>query len=232
MPFPIIPVSPFPYIGRLPGVPQLARALNFLIPPLLQLFPPAKPQALWHAVKAAPQWGIYDEDLNKVVDPDSIWNFDYRSEARISSYPVQNGEFNSYNKVDVPFETSVHMVKGSTLEERATFLNDCQNIKESLDLFTIATPERSYLGCNVTRFMVTRRETRGAFFVEVELFFEQIQEISAQYSASETQASSTANAQKPASQPPVNQGYTQPTNVGTQAQQNALQQVATGGTTP
>lgn len=232
MPLPIIPVSPFPYIGRLPGVPQLARSLNFIVPPLLKIFPPAKPQALFHAVQGAPKWGVFNADLEQVIFPDSVRNFDYRSESRISNYPVQQGEFNSYNKVDVPFEASIHMVKGGTLEDRTTFLDDCQNVEESLDLFTIVSPERAYTNCNVTRLAMSRRETRGAFFVEVEMYFEQIQEISAQYSASETQASSTANAQQPPSRPLVNQGYVQPQNVGTQAQQSALQQVAVGGTTP
>lgn len=232
MPFPIIPVSPFPYIGRLPGVPQLARALNFLIPPLLKIFPPAKPQALFHAVRAAPVWGVFDADLNQVLFPDSVWDLGYRSDARISNYPVQQGAFSSFNKVTVPYETSITVVKGGTLEERQQFQNDCQDLRESLDLFNIITPERTYTNANVTRLSMARRETRGAFFLEIELFFEEIREVTAQYSASSTEASSTANAQKPASRPPVNQGLTQPQNVGTQQQQMALQQVATGGTAP
>lgn len=207
MALPIIVVSLYPNVPRLPGVPQLVRS---------PLFPPSPaptlgsgPASTLNAAASSQTaiWGICDSDLNPIVTPDSILNFGHRPQARISNFPVQEGGFANYNKVYLPFELSVGMSKGSTLEDRQDFLNDIEAAFQSLALLTVLTPERSYLSVNVHRYEVQRRDKDAAcFLTDVEVFFTQVNEVTAQYS---TTAANTQNAQVPASQPPVNQGGVQ-----------------------
>lgn len=208
MPFDILPVPRFPNVPALLGVPQLLRS------PLFPPFPAPTlgvPQqgAISQGANQAAAWGVFDKDLNQVLTPDSVLDFDHSAEWRVSNFPVQRGGFASYNKVIVPFEVSVRMSKaGSGVGDRAQFLADVDTIAKSLDLYTILTPERSYSNCNVTRYEVTRRGAEGAFFLtEVDLFFIQVIEVTAQYT---TTAVNTQNAQNAVSKPPVNRGIVQP----------------------
>lgn len=217
MPSVFIPANPFPLVPALPGVPQLARPIGALaasLPTIIRsLFAPAMPGVLFHAVKSAPIWGVFDADGNQVIAPDSIMDFGFRAEWRLSSYPVQQGQFSSFNKVTVPYETTVRMVKGSTLTDRTDFENDCESVGASTDLYTIVTPEKSYVGVNAMRLEILRREVQGAFFVEAEMFFQQIAQVVPQYSTPVTAAANTANAKNPAAVPSQNLGLVQPLQV-------------------
>lgn len=209
MPLPIIPVSLYPQVPRLPGVPQLVRSgLNF--PPNNVSLGPQVQSTLGGSIQAGPTWQILDASFNPVIVPDSFLNFDARKEWKLSDYSVQAGSFSSYNKVIVPFETSVRFSKGGNLSARASFLQSIDDISGDTNLYTIVTPEKTYPSVNVTRNEVTRRGAEGAFFLcEVDVYFRQILETAAQYSST---AANTSNAQDPAALPPVNQGTVQPSD--------------------
>ncbi len=198
----------FPNVPNLPGVPQIARSL---------LFPPSAPPtagtnatsgALWHSTQAGPTWGVFDSSNAAVLKPDSVQDFGWRQEYKVSNYPVQNGQFASFNKVRVPFESSIIASKGGTLPERVAFLQQVDKIVASLSLYTIITPEKSYLNCNVTRAELMRRGSANANYFDVELFFIEISQVSAQYSTTTPGTPSTADSSVASAVPPVNQGLT------------------------
>lgn len=215
MPSVFIPTPQFPAVPMLPGVPQLARPLGALgasLPTIIGTIfkAPAMPRALKFAVKADPVWGIFDDLGSQVISPDSIMDFAYRSEFRVSDYPVQAGQFSNFNKVTVPYDIPIRMVKGSTLDARTRFVSACEFVAASLDLYTIITPERTYVGVNPTRFEFTRRETSGAFFIDADMFFREIKQVTPQYSSTTSAAANTANAQNPGAQPVTSLGLVQP----------------------
>lgn len=216
MSFSLIPKNPFPDVPLLPGVPLLARAALTVIVDVNAVIQIAAKFAvqtplivLQQAARAKPVWGVFDSNGNKVINPDNVMAFDYRAEWSVSNFPVQNGQFASYNKVLHPFDTSVVLTKGGTENDRTAFILACEHVAASLNLFTIMTPEKQYLNCNVTRMEMSRKETKGAFFVSVELFFTQIVQVDAQYSSDGAQGTSTANASVPSAVPSVNQGTIQ-----------------------
>lgn len=216
----------FPNVPALPGVPQLVRQLGSPISSFLGGLPIIG-QILAQASQASNIWGVFSQpdttsttaadgtvsvstpDPALVVQPDSIRDFSMRAEWRVSNFPVQQGSFTSYNKVTLPAEYAVQMVKGGTVDDRATFESQIDAIAGSTDLYTIVTPERSYPNSNVTRYEITRRGVSNAFFVVVDLFFIQIIEQDAAYSI-------TSNAQTPGALPNVSLGTITPQAVGQQ----------------
>lgn len=193
-----------------PGVPQVPRSPDVPPPPeAISASNDATQAQLTRAAHAAAAWGVFDTSFQVALKVDSVLDFDVRNEWRISNFPIEKGSFASYNKVAVPFELSVRVAKiGTGVGDRAQFLADVSTLAKDLKLYTILTPERAYDKCNITRYEVTRRGAEGAYsLTEVDLFFVQILEVTAQYST--TQAA-TQNAQLPVSQPPVSRGIVQP----------------------
>lgn len=210
MPLPNLIVSLFPSVPQLPGVPQLARSLLFPPPVGPGIEMNAPPQALWRPTKTNPVWGVFDQNGNKVIDSDAVLDFDNRNEWRISNYPVQQGQFSSFNRVKVPFENSIRMRKTGSLDDRIAFLAQVNAVAATTALYIIITPEATYLNCSLTRFEVPRRQEAGAFILNVDLFFEEIVSINAQYSATQTLATPTQNALTLAAIPASNAGNVQP----------------------
>jgi hypothetical protein len=219
---PITVVLPeFPNVALLPGVPQLARSLlvQALTPPVLGFA--ANPDVLWHATQSAPVWGVFDDNNNLVVQPDSVMDFGWRKENRIGNFPIQQGQFGTYNRVGLPFESSITLTKGGDLASRSAFLQqvDALIAQSNINLYTIRTPEKSYVDVSVTRAELSRRGKDNAFYFDVELYFIEINQVAAQYS---TVATPTANAQPPSAAPVINQGLNNPQVPSTAVQQSAL----------
>lgn len=222
-----VPLPPFPNVPNLPGVPQIARSLIFaaLAPPALGFA--AEPGVLWQATQAAPVWGVFDANNNEVINADSVQDFGWRQEYRVSNYQIQRGAFASYNKVALPFESSVVLSKGGSLSERTAFLQQIDTVAASLATYKILTPEKTYLNVNVTRPELSRRGPANACFFDVELFFVQIAEVEQQYSTSTPNTPSTANSSVPSAVPPINSGQNNP-----QTPSTAVQSAARAAITP
>lgn len=142
--------------------------------------------------------------LIPVVMPDNIVEFGYRNEWNVSDYPVQDGSFASYNKVNNPFEVTLRMTKGGSVSDRQDFLEQIDAIAGTLDLYQIVTPEKTYENCNVIRYEVSRRGVKGAYFLEeVDLVVREIRTVDAQYT---TTAVNTANAKDASAVGVTNQG--------------------------
>jgi hypothetical protein len=251
----LIPKPPFPNVPKLPGVPQLPRnplqAPNALVP-LIALG--AAAGALWKSIFANSGWGIYkslnpnssvaarpankDGQLDEVVIaakrkpvvvPDSFLELTYRNEYDVSDFPVQDGAFASYNKVANPFETTVRLSKGGSVNARKKFLESIEAIIGTLDLYDVVTPERSYLNVNLIRFELSRRGAGGAyFFSEVDLSFREIRQVSSVYT---TTAVVTQDAQSASAVSVTNTGSVQPTDV-TNKDVTTAATGAVGGATP
>ena len=200
-----IDIPQFPNVANLPGVPQLARSLliEANAPPVLGFA--AEPDVLWQATQAAPVWGVFDADGNLVVNADSVEAFGWRKENRMPNFPIQSGQFGTYNRVGLPNETSVILTKGGSLAERVAFLQQVDVIafQQNINLYTIRTSEKSYTNVSCQRAELSRRGVGNYAYFDVELYFIEIAPVAAQYS---TTSAPTNNASVPSAIPPVNQG--------------------------
>lgn len=214
---------PFPNVPQLPGVPQLVRSNTFPAGPPPGLGTVAQvARLLWDAINGAPKWGIFKSQnvvdgagqfipgqtkLVPTVVPDNIIEFGFKQDWNVSDFPVQAGGFASYNKVNNPFEISLRLTKGGSESDRTDFLNQIDAIAGTLELYQILTPERTYSNVNVTRYEVSRRGAKGAYWLsEVDIYFREVRTVDAQYSNT---AANTLNAQDPSARPTTNNGTTQ-----------------------
>lgn len=210
MALPVIPKPPYPNVLQLPGVPQLTRTVASFYADLRVTEGVQSAQSqLWAASKAAPTWGIFDASgTRRVITPDNVLNFDNRNDWRISDFPIEQGQFASYNKVILPREYAVRLTKGGSLSDREEFIQQIETIAPDLNEYVLVSPERSYPHINVQRYEITRRGAEGAYYLaEVDLFFREIIQITPQFS---NVSANTVNAQDPTAQPATNQGLLQP----------------------
>jgi hypothetical protein len=204
----------FPNVPNLPGVPQLARAALPSATSITVAIGGAVLSSLFGLLTQQNQWGIYDSSGALVFEPDSILEFEHHPKADISDFPVQGTgtnptSFASYNKVVLPYDARVRMSKGSTLAERQQFLNALDTAYQSIALYTIITPEKTYSNCDILNYDLVR-STDGAravgayFLTEIDVYFRQILSVQAQYSTTTLQ-----NASNPSAQPQAATGNVQ-----------------------
>lgn len=153
-------------------------------------------------------WMILDDTGSPVIIPDTVPRFEYRGEARVSNYPIEKGAFETYNKVQDPFDIRMMMVcaglnyaqniiqsiglnLGQQNMQRSAFLDTLDYMKQTTDLFTIVTPDKTYENVNMVHFDFRRETTNGATMLLVEAWFE---EIRVQASATYTQTASPSAA--------------------------------------
>lgn len=157
-------------------------------------------------------WGIYDANGARIgvdasggvtIEP-GVLSFDYRKECRASDFPVEGGKFANYNKVETPAQPTVEIVFSGTSDQRAYFISAIDDACKSTDVYTVITPEVSYVNYTLESYNYQRSLSRGSHLYIVELQLVEIRTISAAYSNS-----TTKNATSPYSKPQVDGGKVQ-----------------------
>lgn len=162
-----------PNVPRVPGVPPLASYLAQTI--TLMRFDVA--QAVL-ALLGFPQWGVFIDGV-QALPYRSIGSFEYKRDWPIADYPVEQGGFQSYDKVEMPFDVRVRLTSGPSQAERQALLDAIEPMAGSLDLFDVVTPERTYVDCNVTHYDYVRRADRGAGVIMLDVWFTEIRQTAA-----------------------------------------------------
>ena len=162
-----------------------------------------------------PAWGIY-LDGAIAIEADSIVRVELKASARVTTAPQEKGAFQSYNKVQAPLESRVLMTKGGNESERAAFLDALETAKQSLNLYDIVMPEKSYLNANIIGYSIQRSARQGVTLLTVEVMFEEIRQASAPVftttagGAAVAPVAAITSPKAPASADPVNAGTKQP----------------------
>lgn len=150
-----------------------------------------------------PKWGLYRKGV-QVIKPDSIISIDYRQDAKISDHPLEDGAFETYNKVGTPYDIRIRMCKGGTQAERTEFLKTCEMLVNSFDVYDVVTPEKTYINANVQRYDYARSATNGVGLLTVEMSIIEIRRFA---------KATKLTAAKPAGADPVNKGRVQASKV-------------------
>jgi hypothetical protein len=151
---------------------------------------------------AGPQWGVFNQDGTIALQPDSMISLDFRRDWKIPNYPVEQGSFESYNKVSLPSYTRIRLSKGGTNADRQAFLEQVAAVAASLDLYDVVMPEGTLIqNVNFINYGINRTATNGVGLLSVDLELEEIR-VTATSAYSNTAAPSGAN--------PVSTGSVQP----------------------
>lgn len=156
----------FPVVPNVPGVPPLIRAPGAFLEPVALLFA----DAITGLFGVGPLWGIF-QDGQAVVTPETIVSFGYRQNWTIADFPIEQGGFESYDKVASPFEIRVRMASSGTAEARQRLLDEIAAIAGTLELFDVVTADASYPSVNIARYdyRQTSREGVGMIVIDVVL---------------------------------------------------------------
>lgn len=192
-----------PNIPNLPGVPSL-----------LSFSPTRFVLMLVDAVSflggfSGPQWGIYlNGDL--ALEVESVVNFTIKRDYAIADYPIEDGGFQSYDKVQIPGDIRVRVSSGGSAAERQAMLDDVESIAGTLDLYDIVTPEKVYRSYNVSHYDVSRTATNGVGLIVCDIWFTEIRT---------TQSATFSTTQNPVNAGPQAVGniQAQPANSGAQS---------------
>lgn len=141
----------------------------------------------------------------------SILDFDYKKDAPTSDYQLEDGGFQSYDKVELPFDVKVRLVSGPSEAEREALITAVRAAEKTLDLYTVVTPEQTYESCNVTHSDMKRTAVNGVGMVVIDVWFVEIRI---------TSTSTFNNTQQPGIAGQQNTGNVSPQTPSAQVQQS------------
>lgn len=191
---------PFPNVPKLPGVPAIPRSAKF--PPAARVALGLLQGALWRIFQVQNQWGIFDSKGKPLADPRrfqglagdllntlggttvSTGALDYSKETKVADFPVERGGFASYNKVETAAAPVVTLCMNGSEKNRRTFLEAIDKATKSTDLYSVVTPEVTYVNYSVERYSYSRRSSKGATLLIVDISLREIRQVSAQYTQS------------------------------------------------
>jgi hypothetical protein len=135
----------------------------------------------------------------------STFSFDYIREAKVSDFPIELGSFAAYNKVQNPANPMVTLILDGTENDRTTFLTAMESAVASTDLYSVVTPEVVYVNYSIERFSYSRKASKGATLLYVEVSLKEIRQITAAFA----QVSPISSPADPAATTQESNGLTQ-----------------------
>lgn len=141
-------------------------------------------------------WKILDANTSApVIVPDTVARFEYRGESRVADYPMEQGAFASYNKVQTPFDLRMTMVcsglnfaqkaisaitgalgidTGQDLMQRPDFLDTLDYMLNTTDLFVVVTPDKTFHNISLVHYDYRKESNNGARMLIVEAWFREV----------------------------------------------------------
>jgi len=165
-----------------------------------------------------PQWGLYAKG-KAVIVADSVVSMEAKNDWRIADYPMEEGAFQSYNKVREPREVKIRLNKGGNDAARTKFLQTVNSISKSLDVYDVYMPEGKIPNVTIKHYDYKRTATEGVGLITVDLWMVEV---------ITTVASAFSNTKDPSGSAQINVGTVQAAG-GTPGQIAALTSVPAGG---
>lgn len=164
-------------------------------------------------------WGIYN-GLLPVVVADNVATFDYQQEYRIAGFPIEGGQFDSFNKVYAPFQTALRFTAGGPLIRRQLLLDSIRAIIGDLTLYNVVTEDAVYTGVNLVSYRYQQSASDGVGLMKVDVMAQQVKS-----AALPSLSSIIASPVDPSASDQVINGPTQPT-LPTQSQLTLVPKIA------
>jgi hypothetical protein len=118
-----------------------------------------------------PQWGIFGQGGQPLLQADSVFSIEYARDYKISDAPQEQGAFMSYNKVQVPYTAKVSFLANQL---RYNFLAEVEPAVASLDFVSVVMPEFTYTNANLTHYGFRRTARAGKTLILFDVWAEEI----------------------------------------------------------
>lgn len=99
----------------------------------------------------SPQWGIYQVG-SPIVIADSVKSFEYRQDYQVADFPIEQGGFQTYDKVLRPFDVRLRFSSAGSAETRQALLDSIAAIAGDTNLYDAVTPDATYQNINVDHY--------------------------------------------------------------------------------
>lgn len=170
------------------GIPPLAggiiiEAVNLIVADLVLL-----------GIVQQTQWGLF---LNGVpaVTAESVVSFEAKQDYRISDYLIEQGGFETYNKVAVPFDVKLRFSQGGSISDRANLQSQIDGIIGSTTLFDAVTPTKVYQSVNPVHQDVRHTARDGVGLLVIDVYCQQVRvTTTTQFASSTSPTNTTTNA--------------------------------------
>lgn len=120
-----------------------------------------------------PRWGIY-KDGKIALEVDGFADFGLNNASQLATYKIESGAFNTYNKVDSPYDISVVAVKTGTDDDIGQFLKKLEIMSNDINLYQFVLPEITYTNCNIEKYGYRRSTKNGTHIIYAEIMLKQI----------------------------------------------------------
>lgn len=120
-----------------------------------------------------PPWGIFLGGVS-IIDADSVVTLDYRQDWTVSDYPVEQGAFETYDKVETPFDVRVRFSSGGSEANRFALLQSIADIADSITLLDIVTPEQVYPSVTIYHYDYRRTSQNGVGLIQVDVWCKEV----------------------------------------------------------
>lgn len=122
-----------------------------------------------------PTYGLYYLGI-PVIIADTVTSINHSAAWNISTYPVERGQFISYNKVYQPFTATLKFTSGGSRTNRRLLFNSVAAISETYLLYDVVMPEYVYRKVNVVGHNISREASSGNGLINIEVNVEQVKE--------------------------------------------------------
>lgn len=123
----------------------------------------------------APTYALLNQQDEKVIVSDGPGEFEMKGDSSVSTYPVELGGFQSYNKVVNPEDFSLSLLcSGQGPMSHKDFLAACSKLKNGTDVIKLVTPKcvYPYVTCTGMSHQTTARN--GVTLLKVNLTFKEV----------------------------------------------------------
>jgi hypothetical protein len=173
--------------------------------------------SLFAGVTGAP-WGIY-LGVIPVVVTENVVAFDFGQQFDISDYPIEDGQFASYNKVYRPFDVTFRFSAGGDLLKRQALLDSIRAFVEDTNEYSVVTPDAVYLSVNLVGYRYRQSNNDGVGLIKVDVMARQVKNaVAAVFTGS------LSSPRNPSFASQINDGVSQAIGA-TQAQLSALPKI-------
>jgi len=126
------------------------------------------------------QWAILDEKGGSAVSFTSFIDLDYKNEGQALEYPIEEGSFATYNKIQNSMELRVTIAIQGTDADFNDLLSKLQDYQAKAVKLSIATPSDFYEGFTLEGLTYKRTVENNAHMLTVELTFKEVREVKTQ----------------------------------------------------